>query len=111
MFHFHSFNTNLPPLSEDEMRALTEQGGKNNRGVEQSQTYDHADADVYDFATLRHELGVSEEPEEENDGLADQLIEEGDDNNNLTFSDVPVGKFLKSTIITVSRKFFSLSLI
>lgn len=75
------------------MRALTEQGGKNNRGVEQSQTYDHADADVYDFATLRHELGVSEDPEEEHDGLGDQLIEEGDDNNNLTFGDAPVGKF------------------
>ncbi|KAG2201345.1 hypothetical protein INT47_001433 [Mucor saturninus] len=88
---FFGFNTNLPPLSEDEMRALTEQGGGNNNR-NQVQNYDHVDADVYDFATLRHELGVHDEPEEKQDGLGDQLIEEGDDNNNMTFGDAPVGK-------------------
>jgi DNA topoisomerase 2-associated protein PAT1 len=78
-------------LSEDEMRALTDQGKNNNRGAEQLQTYDHVDADVYDFATLGHELGVSDE-QEVDDGLGDQLVEEGDDNNNMTFGDTPVGK-------------------
>lgn len=77
------------------MRALTDQGKRNHgRGAEQSQTYDHVDADVYDFATLRHELGVSDE-QEEDDGLGDQLIEEGDDNNNMTFGDAPVGKLVR----------------
>lgn len=92
------------------MRALTEQGkGNNNR--DQVQNYDHVDADVYDFATLRHELGVHDEPEEKQDGLGDQLIEEGDDNNNMTFGDAPVGKiyllrFRRISFLT--RGFFSL---
>lgn len=76
------------------MRALTEQGGGGGNHRDQVQTYDHIDADVYDFATLRHELGVHDEPEVvEQDALADQLIEEGDDNNTMTFSDAPVGKY------------------
>ncbi|KAI8637124.1 topoisomerase II-associated protein PAT1-domain-containing protein [Parasitella parasitica] len=89
---FFGFNTNLPPLSEDEYRALNKQGNKNRS--DQSQSYDHIDADVYDFATLRQELGVNEHDnlQEEDGNLADQLIEEGDDVNDLTFGDAPVGK-------------------
>ncbi|KAI8366435.1 topoisomerase II-associated protein PAT1 [Choanephora cucurbitarum] len=87
---FFGFNTNLPPLSEEEMHALTEQGKQNNKALEHSQAYDHTEA-VYDFAALRHELGVDDQEHEEiHDGLGDQLIEEGDDNNMLTFGDAPI---------------------
>lgn len=82
-------------MSEDEFRALKKQGKNNNNNRnDQNQNYDHIDADVYDFATLRQELGVSEHDDlqEEDDGLGDQLIEEGDDANDLTFGDAPVGK-------------------
>lgn len=89
------------------MRALTEQGGGGGNHREQAQTYDHIDADVYDFATLRHELGVQDEPEEEQDALADQLIEEGDDNNTMTFGDAPVGKYCGPKKIRASFFFFS----
>ncbi|KAI8095121.1 topoisomerase II-associated protein PAT1-domain-containing protein [Gilbertella persicaria] len=71
------------------MRALTEQG-KTDKGVEHTQSYDHTD-DVYDFADLRHQYEVNDQGEtEEDDGLGDQLIEEGDDNNMLTFGDAPI---------------------
>ncbi|CAO0789595.1 unnamed protein product [Mucor circinelloides] len=92
---FFGFNTNLPPLSEDEFLALKKQGKNSSNRNDQSQNYDHIDADVYDFATLRQELGVDEHDDfqdEEDDGLGDQLIEEGDDVNDLTFGDAPVGK-------------------
>jgi DNA topoisomerase 2-associated protein PAT1 len=82
------------------MRALTEQGGTNRGGQHggipnQQEIQNYDDADVYDFATLRHELGVSENVEEEefDDGLGDQLVEEGDDSNQMTFGDAPVGRF------------------
>lgn len=89
----YSFNTNLPPLTEDDIRTLSEQGKNNSRDSDNIQHYENIDADVYDFETLRHELGVDDE-EEAHDGLGDQLIEEGDDNNNITFGDAPVGKFI-----------------
>lgn len=83
---WYSFDTSLPPLSEEELRGLTD---KNKQDT--ISTYDHAD--VYDFATLRDELGAHEEELlEEGDHLADQLIEDGDNNNDITFADAPVGK-------------------
>ena len=71
-------------MSEDEFLALKKQGKNSSNRNDQSQNYDHIDADVYDFATLRQELGVDEHDDfqdEEDDGLGDQLIEEGDDLN------------------------------
>ncbi|KAI7898347.1 topoisomerase II-associated protein PAT1 [Cokeromyces recurvatus] len=88
---FFGFNTNLPPLTNEEFRALAEQGIDKNKDSKQTETYDNVDADVYDFAALRQEFGVDED-QEENDGLGDQLIEEGDDYNDLTFGDDPVGQ-------------------
>ncbi|KAG1595547.1 hypothetical protein G6F48_000617 [Rhizopus delemar] len=83
---FFGFDTSLPPLSEEELRGLTD---KNKQDT--ISTYDHAD--VYDFATLRDELGAHEEELlEEGDQLADQLIEDGDNNNDITFADAPVDK-------------------
>lgn len=83
-------------MSEDEFLALKKQGKNSSNRNDQSQNYDHIDADVYDFATLRQELGVDEQDDfqdEEDDGLGDQLIEEGDDVNDLTFGDAPVGRW------------------
>ena len=86
----HSFDTNLPPLSERELQQLTDQ--EKNKDVS---SYDQTDVDVYDFATLRDELGAHEDVLlEDDDHLGDQLIEEGDINNDITFADAPVGKFL-----------------
>lgn len=77
--HQHSFNTRLPPTGDDE-------------GFHQSQKERAAreDADVYDFASLRDELGGGDE--EVNDGLGDQLDEVGDDFNDETFGDDTIGK-------------------
>ncbi|KAI8989976.1 topoisomerase II-associated protein PAT1-domain-containing protein [Pilobolus umbonatus] len=88
MGSFFGFNTNLPPLSEDELRALNDQDSSHKK---EDQSYDYVDADIYDFATLRHELGADDDLED-NNTLGDHLVEEGDDNNNLTFSDTPVGQ-------------------
>jgi DNA topoisomerase 2-associated protein PAT1 len=71
------------------MRVLDHQSGKKPR--DQQSNYQDA-ADVYDFATLRDELGHDDKEDDLDDGLGDQLIEEGDDNNNLTFDDAPIGK-------------------
>ncbi|RCH99403.1 hypothetical protein CU097_015577 [Rhizopus azygosporus] len=56
-------------------------------------SYDQTDVDVYDFATLRDELGAHEDVLlEDDDHLGDQLLEEGDINNDVTFADAPVDK-------------------
>lgn len=73
----HRFDTSAPPLSEEELRAYG-----------QSNNYQDAQ-DIYDFNTLRHELG-GEEPVDD-DNLADHLVEQGDDRNDVTFDDGPVG--------------------
>ncbi|CAO3668976.1 unnamed protein product [Rhizopus microsporus] len=83
---FFGFDTNLPPLSERELQQLTDQ--EKNKDVS---SYDQTDVDVYDFATLRDELGAHEHVLlEDDDHLGDQLIEEGDINNDITFADAPV---------------------
>ncbi|KAI9256216.1 topoisomerase II-associated protein PAT1-domain-containing protein [Sporodiniella umbellata] len=82
---FFGFDTNLPPLSDEELRVLAD---KNKQDA--LSNYDHAD--VYDFATLRDELGAHEEELLEDDQLGDQLIEDGDNNNDITFAEAPIGQ-------------------
>ncbi|KAI8885035.1 hypothetical protein K501DRAFT_216361 [Backusella circina FSU 941] len=76
---FFGFDTSAPPLSEEELRTLRQ---NNNNNYQDAQ-------DIYDFNTLRHELG-GDEPVDD-DTLADHLVEEGDDRNDVTFDDAPVG--------------------
>jgi DNA topoisomerase 2-associated protein PAT1 len=87
---FFGFNTNLPPLTDDELHSLKVQG-INNNGDSEAAYHEHSDADIYDFETLRHELGVDDE-QEESDGLG----EEADDYNNITFNEIPTGKSSKN---------------
>lgn len=58
--------------------------------ISQKERAAREDADVYDFASLRDELGADDE--EINDGLGDQLEEVGDDLNDETFGDENIGK-------------------
>ncbi|ORX43994.1 hypothetical protein DM01DRAFT_1340550 [Hesseltinella vesiculosa] len=73
---FFGFNTGLPSMTDDELR------------MAQKERAAREDADVYDFASLRHELG----DDDFDDGLGDQLEEAGDDLNDETFGDDTIGK-------------------
>ncbi|KAG0174967.1 hypothetical protein DFQ30_001442 [Apophysomyces sp. BC1015] len=84
----------MPPLSDDELRKLDmdsnsgSQGssGGQNRHVRDNHCVD--EVDVYDFETLQAAL---RDDGEKDDGLGDQLNEEGDDFNDETFGGGPVG--------------------
>lgn len=84
-------------MSNEELRVLAD---KNEQDT--IPTYDHAD--IYDFATLRDELGAHEEEMFDNDQLGEQLIEDGDNNNDITFAEAPVGK---KVILCVFSNHFS----
>jgi DNA topoisomerase 2-associated protein PAT1 len=71
-----SFNTSLH--NEEALHRLA-----------QKQRAAREDADVYDFQSLRDELG---DEDEINDGLGDQLEEVGDDLNDETFGADDIGK-------------------
>jgi hypothetical protein len=84
----HSFNTSLPPLGDRERprgggdsydKELFEAGGDINSKIKNYAARAGEDLEIYDFGGLRQEL-------EEDDDLADQLIEENDDLNDVTFS-------------------------
>ncbi|KAI8339561.1 topoisomerase II-associated protein PAT1 [Chlamydoabsidia padenii] len=74
---FFGFNTRLPTMGDDEAFRQS-----------QKERAAREDADVYDFASLRDELG----DDEVNDGLGDQLEEVGDDFNDETFGDDNIGQ-------------------
>ncbi|KAF7732292.1 hypothetical protein EC973_005188 [Apophysomyces ossiformis] len=110
----------MPPLSDDELRKLdmNDSGGSqtNNNGGPNMRGRDNRaveDADVYDFETLQAAL---HDDEEHDDGLGDQLDEEGDDLNDETFGSGPIGQdfdFASSTekfnsaVINEDEAFFS----
>ncbi|SAM02816.1 hypothetical protein [Absidia glauca] len=73
---FFGFNTSL--LNEEALHQLA-----------QKQRAAREDADVYDFQSLRDELG---DEDEINDGLGDQLEEVGDDLNDETFGADDIGQ-------------------
>lgn len=72
-----SFNTSLP--DDEALHRLS-----------QKERAAREDADVYDFQSLRDELGGEDEI---NDGLGDQLEEVGDDLNDETFGADDIGKY------------------
>ncbi|KAI8576924.1 hypothetical protein K450DRAFT_254253 [Umbelopsis ramanniana AG] len=88
---FFGFNTSLPPLGDrDRPRGgvvggggyddeIFEGSGDVNSKIKNYAARAGEDLEIYDFGGLRQEL-------EEDDGLADQLIEENDDLNDVTFS-------------------------
>jgi len=82
---FFGFNTSLPLRGDREMarggydEALFEAGGDINSKIKDYAARAGEDLEIYDFGGLRQEL-------EEDDSLADQLIEDNDDLNDVTFS-------------------------
>ncbi|KAI8336242.1 topoisomerase II-associated protein PAT1 [Chlamydoabsidia padenii] len=77
---FFGFNTSLPTKGDDEAF----------HRLAQKERAAREDADVYDFASLRDELGGDDD--EVNDGLGDQLEEVGDDFNDETFGASDIGQ-------------------
>ncbi|CAO3607048.1 unnamed protein product [Cunninghamella blakesleeana] len=75
---FFGFNTKLPSLDDDEAFRLS-----------QKERAAREDANVYDFSTLRDELGCDDDYD---DNLGDQLVEQGDDFNDETFGDDNIGQ-------------------
>lgn len=90
-----SFNTSLPPLSEDERRQLEDAEPKDNhvKPVAGPAGAEHAafngETEVYDFSALQEGLGATynDDDEEYDDHLGDMLVEENDDLNDDTFGD------------------------
>ncbi|KAI8138015.1 topoisomerase II-associated protein PAT1-domain-containing protein [Fennellomyces sp. T-0311] len=100
---FFGFNTSMPPLSEGELQKLESQEDAAERSKHRDQD---DDLEVYDFDALKGELDAPDD-NGDNDNLGDLLIEQGDDLNDETFGDAPVGTRQDYDFFSNTEKFNS----